>query len=100
MYHVASLTAAETLADAPGGRDTERRRLIVVKGTQPGVVNPSFAKGYKIAHDFFNAGCIQDAVYGTLINHFDKKNCKIWTKVRKNSESTQPIEVKEFRYQL
>jgi len=88
MHHVAAFAATETLTDASGRRNTERWGLVVVKRTKTNIINASFTKRDKIAHNFFNVGCIQDAVYGVLINHSSKKYTKIWTKVINKSQSS------------
>jgi hypothetical protein len=62
-----------------------------MKRAQTDIVHASFAKRYKVAHDFFDVGGVHDAVNGALINHSSKNTLIFPTKVIKKMQSTVSI---------
>ena len=60
---VASLAAAEALEDALGGRDGERRGLLVMKRTQSQVVDASFLQRHELLHHLGYLGSVEDPFY-------------------------------------
>ena len=67
---VAALAAGEALAEALGGRDVERGRLVVVEGAEAHVVDAALAQGHEVRHDVVNLRRVQYPVYGGLVYHF------------------------------
>ena len=70
---IATLAAGEALAEALGGRDVERGRLVVVEGAEAHVVDAALAQGYEVRHDIVNLRRVQYPVYGGLVYHTEYK---------------------------
>ena len=80
VHGVAPLAAGEALAEVLGGRDVERRRLVVVERAQAHIVHPALAQGDKVGHDVVDLRRVHDAVDGGVVNHLRlsllKKFCR------------------------
>jgi len=82
MFHdevdrIATGPASEALVDALVLRDTERRRLLVVKRAQAPEIRTLLLQVYKVAHDLLHTGGLEYQVYGLLRDHgVSKVLCK------------------------
>ena len=69
MYGVAPFATGEAFAEAFGGRDVERRGLVIVEGAEAHVIDAALTQGDEVRHDVINLRRVQYPVYGGLVYH-------------------------------
>jgi hypothetical protein len=63
---IAAATAAKAFVDLLSGRDGERWRLLVVKGTEAKIIGASLLKLHEAAYDLDNIDPAKYLLYGLL----------------------------------